>query len=116
MDFIGILVAHWVGDFLLQTRQMATNKHKNPKWLGLHLLIYSLVILGAGQLLFSWQVGLGYAVFNGLLHLITDFFTSKAAHKFQNNPRIFYPIIGFDQMVHVICLYWTYINSDVLAL
>ena len=116
MDFLIILAAHWVGDFLLQTRKMAVNKHQSIKWLGFHVLIYSIVLLVVGYLLFSWQVGLGYAVFNGLLHLVTDFVTSKLAAKYQENPRIFYSILGFDQLIHTSCLYWTYINADVLAL
>jgi hypothetical protein len=116
MDFLIILVAHWVGDFLLQTQKMAVNKHKSMKWLGLHVLVYSIVLLVIGQVLFSWQVGLGYAVFNGLLHLTTDFITSKIAARYQKNPRIFYSILGFDQLIHSMCLYWTYVNADVLAL
>ena len=73
-------------------------------------------LLAISQLVFSWQVGLGYAVFNGALHLVVDFFTSKLAVRFEKQPRIFYPILGFDQLLHVACLYWTFINSDVLAL
>lgn len=116
MNFLVLLVAHWVGDFLLQSRKMAVEKHKSLKWLLFHVLTYTIVLLAISQLVFSWQVGLGYAVFNGALHLITDFFTSKLAAKFHDQPRVFYPILGFDQLIHTACLYWTFINSDVLAL
>ena len=116
MDFIYILLAHWVGDFLFQSTNMAVKKYNSLKWLFLHIITYTAVMLVTGQILFSWQVGLGYAIFNGLLHLITDFFTSKLSAKYQDRPRIFYPILGFDQFIHMVCLYWTYINADVLAL
>ncbi|MEM1257514.1 MAG: DUF3307 domain-containing protein [Bacteroidota bacterium] len=116
MNFLILLVAHWVGDYVLQTSPMATKKHKSLKWLLLHVLTYTVVLLGLSQFVFSWQVGLGYAVFNGALHLTTDFFTSKLAAKFQENPRVFYPVLGFDQLIHISCLYWTFINSDILAL
>ena len=116
MEFISILFAHWIGDFLLQTRKMAVNKHKSVKWLSIHVLVYGIIIWCVGLLNFSWQVGLGYAVFNAGLHLVTDFFTSKLAAKYQDQPRIFYPILGFDQFIHVSCLYWTFVNSDILAL
>ena len=116
MDFLTILFAHWIGDYLLQTSDMAIKKHKSIKWLLLHTLTYTVVLLAISQLVFSWQVGLGYAIFNGALHLITDFFTSKLASRFQDKPRVFYPILGFDQLIHISCLYWTFINSDVLAL
>ena len=116
MNFLILLIGHWVGDFVLQSASMATNKHKSIKWLLLHVLVYTLVLLLVSQLTFSWQVGLGYAVFNGGLHLVTDFFTSKLAAKFQEKPRLFYTILGFDQLVHSCCLYWTYVNADVLSL
>lgn len=116
MNFLLLLAAHWIGDYLLQSRKMATEKYKSLKWLLFHVFIYTLILLAISQFVFSWQVGLGYAVFNGALHLITDFFTSKLAAKFHDQPRVFYPILGFDQLIHTTCLYWTFINSDVLAL
>lgn len=116
MNFLVILGAHWIGDFLLQTSTMATKKHASLKWLFIHILTYTVVLLAISQLLFSWQVSLGFAVFNGAFHLVTDFFTSKLAARFVERPRIFYPILGFDQMIHVACLYWTYLNADLLAL
>lgn len=116
MDFIIILIAHWVGDYLLQSRDMATRKHRSFKWLSLHVLTYTGVLLVATQFVFSWQVSLGYAVISGFLHLVTDFFTSKLSHKYYEKPHIFYPILGFDQLIHMICLYWAFMNSDILAL
>lgn len=116
MEFILVLAGHWIGDYLLQTTNMATQKSSSIKWLALHILTYAVVLLVVGNFIFSWQVALGYAIFNGALHLITDFFTSKLAKKYHERPRIFYLILGFDQLIHLICLYWTYMNSDVLAL
>ncbi len=116
MDFVIILFAHWVGDFLLQTSSMALNKSKTLKWLGLHVLTYTAVLLVLSSLIFSWQVALGFAVINGLLHLVTDFFTSKLSARHIDKPRIYFPIIGFDQFIHLSCLYWTYLNSDILAI
>ena len=116
MDFIYLLVAHWVGDYLLQSTNMAVKKSSNIKWLLLHIGTYTLVLLVIGNFVFSWQIALGYAVINGGLHLVIDFITSKVAKQFQGNPRIYFPILGFDQLIHIVCLYWTYINSDILAL
>ncbi|MAU26707.1 MAG: hypothetical protein CMH48_14655 [Muricauda sp.] len=116
MDFIVLLLAHWVGDYLLQTNNMALKKHHSLKWLSLHILVYTAVLLVFCNLVFSWQIALGYAVINGLLHFITDFFTSKLAAKYHGKRRIFYSILGFDQFVHMVCLYWAYVNADILAL
>ncbi|MEM8999715.1 MAG: DUF3307 domain-containing protein [Bacteroidota bacterium] len=116
MVFIIILIAHWVGDYVLQTSNMAVYKSSSLKWLLLHILTYTAILLIFGYFLFSWQVAFGFALFNGSLHLITDFFTSKLSARYQDQPRVFYPILGFDQCVHVICLYWTFMNSDLLAI
>ena len=116
MDFIIVLIGHWVGDYLVQTRNMAIKKSSSIKWLLIHVFTYTAVLFVVAQFLFSWQVGLGYTLFNGALHLIVDFFTSKLTTKYQDRSHIFYPILGFDQLLHTICLYWTFINSDVLAL
>ncbi len=116
MDFIIVLAGHGVGDYLLQTTSMATQKSVSQKWLLLHVFTYTLVLLATGNIVFSWQVALGYAIFNGALHFITDFFTSKLARRYQEKPRVYYPILGFDQLVHVSCLYWTFVHSDILAL
>ncbi|MDT0605505.1 DUF3307 domain-containing protein [Croceitalea rosinachiae] len=111
-----LLLAHWIGDFLFQTTKMAIHKSSSFKWLFLHVTTYTIVIFIFATLSFSWQVALGYTVINGVLHLVVDFFTSKLAAKYVERPRIFYPILGFDQLIHIACLYWTYLNSDILAL
>lgn len=105
-----------MGDYLLQTSKMATEKSQSIKWLLVHVLIYTLSILIFANFAFSWQIALGYALINGLLHLVTDFFTSKLSARYLEQPRIFFPILGFDQMIHMACLYWTFLNADLLAL
>ncbi|NKI30461.1 DUF3307 domain-containing protein [Croceivirga thetidis] len=116
MNFLIILLGHWVGDFVLQTSSMANEKGHSIKWLLLHVLLYTITLLVTASLVFSWQIAFGYTVISALLHLVTDFFTSKLAARFADKPRIFYPILGFDQLLHVACLYWAYLNADILAL
>lgn len=109
MDFALIIVAHWIGDYLLQTTAMATEKSYRLKWLGLHVLTYTTTLLAVSLLLFPWKFALLFAVLNGLLHGSVDFFTSRLSRKYQHRPRIFYPILGFDQMLHMLTLYLTYL-------
>lgn len=70
-------LAHWVADFVLQTNWMAINKSKNtPEGyvaLSMHCTIYGLSFL--------WM-GLEFATITGVLHTITDFFTSRLTSKF----------------------------------
>ena len=45
MNFMLFIGLHWVGDFLFQSTAMATNKHHSWRWLGLHILAYSIVLM-----------------------------------------------------------------------
>lgn len=104
IDLIVLFFAHWVGDFLLQTSEMATNKSRSLKWLTLHVSIYSLVLLFFSALVLDWRTLGWFILVNAILHWITDFFTSRLALKYQEQPKVFYPILGFDQLIHYSCL------------
>jgi len=98
MNKILILVwLHFLGDFLLQTTEMATNKYNSIKHLALHSFVYSLPFL---------LIGLQFAVINMILHFIIDFFTSKVTHELweKEESHWFFVVIGFDQAVHITCL------------
>ncbi|MEJ0054410.1 MAG: DUF3307 domain-containing protein [Bacteroidota bacterium] len=105
-----IFVAHWAGDFLLQTSSMAVGKSHSMKWLSVHVLVYSGTLFVFSLILFDLQVAAIFVLVNATLHWFTDFFTSKLASKYQNQPRIFYSVLGFDQLVHFSCLTYTYFN------
>jgi len=49
---------------------------------------------------------LAWAALNGGLHFVTDFITSKTSRYFYDNGkmRLFWVVIGADQMVHMLCL------------
>lgn len=108
-----ILIAHFVGDFLLQSDEMAKNKSSSWIWLSEHVLIYSvtllvlvmlLEIIGEPQWFFKW------VAINAALHFVTDAITSRGtAWLFKNNERHwFFVLIGFDQLLHYAALILTY--------
>lgn len=99
--FILILFIHWVADFMLQTRWMATNKSKSNLALGMHILVYMIPLT-----LFGWL----FALVNGVLHFIVDYFTSRATSYLWKKQEIhlFFIVIGLDQLLHTICLLYTY--------
>ncbi|MEM6361742.1 MAG: DUF3307 domain-containing protein [Bacteroidota bacterium] len=107
MTFSLLLLAHWIGDFGLQTSNMALNKSKSLKWLLLHVLTYTGVLLAFSAFLISLEDLIFFVAVNGLLHGITDFFTSKLADRYKDIPRRFFPILGLDQLLHTLTLYWT---------
>lgn len=121
-----MLFSHWVSDFVLQSHWMATNKSKNLIALTAHVATYTaafgFLMLTLGVVLagtpywslaimammspvsfFSW-VGL-----NGVLHFITDFFTSKLTSILwqRGDYHNFFVIVGLDQLIHYSCLILT---------
>ncbi|MBQ4819256.1 DUF3307 domain-containing protein [Aquimarina sp. MMG016] len=116
MIFSLILIAHWGGDFVFQTSKMAIRKSYKLKWLLLHVLAYTTVLLVFSLFLFSLKIAIMYTLINAILHGVTDFFTSKLTTKYRKTPRVFYPILGLDQLIHTITLYLTFIHKDSLVL
>lgn len=113
MDF-SLLIAHFLGDFVLQTDAMATRKSKEWLYLSLHCVVYALMFV-------PW--GLRFYLITLLTHFVTDAITSRITTKlwfFQpidvhfniNNVRYecwipkggsrhyFFVMIGFDQLIH----------------
>ncbi len=115
MAFIWILLAHWIGDYVFQTSKMAMSKSYHLTWLLLHVGVYTAVLFVFSLFLFPVKVAIGFFLVNGILHGITDFFTSKLSSKYQKNPRIFFPILGFDQLIHMVTLYLSFMYKDELV-
>lgn len=95
-----VLIAHFVGDFILQTDRMAMNKSKSNKWLLIHILAYSSALLVFGPL---------YAVANGSIHFCVDWVTSRCTSALwaKGERHWFFVVIGLDQLIHTLCLLWT---------
>lgn len=97
-----LIVLHFIGDFILQTDKMAINKSTSNKWLSYHVLAYSLPFIIIHPM---------YALINAVLHWVTDYVTSRVASKMhlEGKRGLFFKTIGFDQMVHMLTLFMTYI-------
>lgn len=118
-----LLVAHFVGDFILQTNEMALRKSKDLEYLLLHCGAYILPFVLWGPLF----VAITFAT-----HLATDFCTSRITSKLwfvnlaprsetnknlkwpyfaqvnQGKRHWFFAMIGFDQLIHFTTLALTY--------
>ena len=110
---IGIIVLHFIADFVYQSDWMATNKSKSNFALSLHVLAY-MFILSIGAIILSpnnlQNIVLPWVLLNGVLHFVTDFCTSRATSKlWQAGERHwFFVMIGFDQCIHYACLFYSY--------
>lgn len=115
--FIGILLVHYVADFLLQTDEQAKNKATSTKALFNHVLTYSLVWTGFIALTWlSLIPSLLFGIITFISHYITDYFTSKKVKKYfdAGNPHDAFIVIGFDQILHYVQLYITLIACTIL--
>ena len=101
--FIYILTAHWVADFVLQTRQMAENKSKDNIALATHGTAYTL-----GMMVLTLNPM--YALVNGIAHVVVDYYTSRLSSRMwkKGDVHSFFVVIGFDQLLHVATLAITY--------
>jgi len=106
---IGLMLAHWVGDFLLQSSWMALEKSRSILALSAHVGTYGLVILVWSLFVTSPLVAIQFVAVNMALHFVIDSVTSRLTTYFrhQDNQRAMFSTIGFDQWLHFVCLYVT---------
>jgi len=120
--FITIFVVHFLADFVFQSSKMATGKSKSLKWLSIHVLTYALVSLISLLFVFTNYGDLSFAfswwLINVILHFIVDLITSKITSKFweEKNMRLFFVMIGFDQLIHTLCLTITFFELKEMIL
>ena len=102
-----LLAAHFIGDFLLQSRVMALNKTKSLYYLSLHGLFVGVPVLLVSLLFESASLALLLSAVYVIVHCTQDFFIWTTAirlfgksEKYWENKR-FYDIIGLDQFLHV---------------
>ena len=107
--FLYLLVIHWFADFILQTHWQAVNKSKNNLALLAHVVTYTTFLGCFIPFVFLstpvW-VCFYYTITNGVLHFITDYFTSRWTSKLylkgdiNGNLHNFFVVIGLDQLIH----------------
>lgn len=104
-----ILIAHFLGDFVLQTDAMAKGKSTSNMWLVKHVYAYSAVLFCGAWIIMPLSNAWLFAVANGLLHMATDYVTSRLSSKMWQQERVhdFFVVIGADQLIHTLTLYWT---------
>lgn len=96
-----ILAIHFIADFIFQSDRMAKGKSSSNIVLGTHILVYTLFLLPFGVL---------YALINGALHFATDWVSSRMSKKMweKGDTHNFFVVVGADQLIHVLCLVWTF--------
>lgn len=105
-----LMFAHWVGDFVLQTDEMATNKSHSNLALIKHTSVYSLIMGLTAQLLIEnnvfgaqyWWAAILFCLIQFVTHTLIDYVTSRVnAHFWVRDQRHeFFTNIGLDQYIH----------------
>ena len=117
VTLIYLMFLHFVADFLLQSRTMATNKSSSLKYLVQHVLIqFTVFTIGV-----FWLPPM-YALANACIHGLIDWHiwrlykfsvylrdqeATTATWKYYED-HLFYTTIGLDQMLHVITILVVY--------
>lgn len=81
-QFVALLAVHWFADFVLQTHWQASNKSKRLDALARHVGTYTLALALPLPWLFTkadsdLEAYLLFVSINGILHFVTDYFTSR---------------------------------------
>lgn len=112
---VSMFIIHWFADFVCQTRKQAEGKSSSWSCLLEHTATYSLIwmivvfIVGIAFASLSSKILL-FPIITFVFHTATDYFTSKATAiaYLKESKKEFWCIVGFDQMLHYIQLYFTY--------
>lgn len=121
--FIMILLIHFLADFGLQTHEQATNKGKSNKFLFYHVGVYTLIwgiaffFLPIKPVFLNFWGWVVYCLLIGVPHFITDWVTSRIGKPFweKGDAHNGFVVIGFDQIIHYLCLIWLFLCSNLLV-
>jgi len=107
--FIYIMLIHFLADFGLQTHDQAVNKSTSHDWLFKHVGVYSLIWLIATIPIFGIY-SFSFAWITFMTHYITDYCTSRIGKPFWEKEDMHngFVVVGFDQMIHFITLWYTF--------
>jgi hypothetical protein len=109
--FIYMQVIHFLADFALQTSDQAKYKSENNRMLLYHVLTYSVVWFLAVYIVFGNHTdAFIFAVITFICHFITDYCTSRIGKPFWEAKDYHngFVVVGFDQMLHFLQLYYTF--------
>jgi hypothetical protein len=107
IDITLLLIAHFIGDFILQTDEQAKGKSSDNAILVQHVVTYIIPFTILALVIPMTAV---FLVLNVVLHFITDYISSRMTKKFWAEGRTheFFVVIGADQLIHTLTLIWTY--------
>lgn len=109
MNFLTIILIHFLADFGLQTHDQAQKKSTDEVQLFYHVGVYSLIWFIFLLPFYHPILVLFFSFITLILHYTTDYITSRIAKSYfqKEDYHNAYVVIGFDQVLHYIQLYYT---------
>ena len=95
-----LLICHLLGDFFLQSSDMAEKKNNNKKVMALHSGIYFAVILIVGFVFITPIFAIVSSLIISGTHCLVDILRTKFDKKFKNKVRLF-QLFLVDQLLHI---------------
>jgi len=110
IDLFGLLLAHLIGDFFLQSDETAKNKSSDDMVLTRHVAIYTMPFAFIAFFTFPFILAIGFLAVNAVLHYATDYVSSRVAKSYweKEDRHNFFVTIGIDQFIHIMSLTWTF--------
>jgi hypothetical protein len=106
-----LIVMHAVGDFFLQSNRLNKLKALKKSLLLKHVGIYTSLFIVLSPLILGLTIveGLYYSFLNGFLHLVVDYFTSKAKFKYtETSDSKYIIVVVIDHVIHISVLIASY--------
>lgn len=112
-----IFIIHYVADYLFQKGTWASDKSTDVTSLLKHTVTYSLIWLIPMVGLLGVMNGIIFVVVTFILHTIQDYITSPVVKRMFENEKYYtdlpnggvFSFMGFDQFLHYLQLYGTFI-------
>lgn len=120
IEIFGIIIIHWISDFVLQSDEDAKGKSIYIKNLISHTFTYSLfwfapcliytALAGRVANLSVLHDAFDFIVVTFIFHTITDYFTSRLNSKLwaAGKTHKFFVSVGFDQVLHYVQSFLTF--------
>jgi len=104
-----LLILHFIGDYLFQSRNMGNLKSRYNSWLTFHVVMYCVPLICMYPILGLNNTAL-FILMNGALHWIIDYFTSRIIKSLWESKKEYatFSMMGLDQLLHYISLFATY--------
>jgi len=111
-NLVIIFVMHFVAGYFLQTKKISTLKREKKRYLFLHVGYYTsfFIVFSPFLLDLTFSEGLVFSLFNGVMHLIIDYFTGQLKKKYHRNDDLKYKFtVGIDYTLHLSILMVSYV-------